>query len=175
MRSGYLMTANIFETQPTRVKAIIALAGIAVGGAIVAGIANYTYTQHRLEQCARLVDGIDRGHSTILAFRGEDAAAHSQLADRLRAVAVDLDELDLSDRRLQAYRSEFASTYRYFAAKYDSIGDILTEVNEVQPNLAGLRTIEDYRQKMANTAHNIEDRAREADRLAEQVNGYCQF
>jgi len=169
------MAVRVLENQSTKVKAIVALAGLAVGGAIVAGIANYTYTQHRLEQCAQLVENIDRGHSTILAFRGEDAAAHGRFADRLRAVAIDLDELDLSDRRLRAYRSEFASTYRYFATKYDSIATILTEVNEVKPNFAGLQTIEGHRKKMANTAHNIEQRAREADRLAEQVNGYCQL
>ncbi|MGB3241057.1 MAG: hypothetical protein WBB29_22420 [Geitlerinemataceae cyanobacterium] len=146
--------------------------GLLVASVAVSGFSYWTIAQ-KVEQCDRLIGALNEAHSTVLMLKVQDASSSYQLATNLERMTLNLGLVELEDSQLQAYKLDFARIYRELSQAFRKITRVLQLANASENTQEGLQQLERARTDVQSVQISVIGTAREADRLTQQVNLYC--
>lgn len=129
---------------------------------------------NRIEQCNQLIATINKGSALVNDRKDtHDAASHRNLAGELKAVASQIESLQLEDETLQQYQSRFMGFFRELSQAFTEMAKALQAADGIETNLEGRKRLEDAQTQLALAGKKANKTAELEDSLIVEVQNYC--
>ncbi|HIK11231.1 MAG TPA: hypothetical protein IGS52_13330 [Oscillatoriaceae cyanobacterium M33_DOE_052] len=132
-------------------------------------------TNAKVSQCHKLIQGINHGVQAIADVELNRSTTALQIGTALDTTTKKLEKLPLKDEKLQAFRRRFVIVFTALSQAFSEIGEAMSLVEIAQPNQAGITTTHTAKTKVETTSKSIKKISKDADKLAAEINTYCQF
>lgn len=127
----------------------------------------------KAQECNKLITGINQGHSLVSNFKGKDAPSASKLAQDLDKVIKQLENLELKDKKLQAFQKQFTNIYTNLSAAFYNTSQALRSASAARTKPGGIEQLQKAKQQVEAAGKVAEESAKRADLLGEEINKYC--
>lgn len=128
----------------------------------------------RIEQCNELIATVNKGSALVNDRKDRhDAASNQNLALELRAVAGQIQSLQLEDETLQQYQRRFMGFFRELSQAFIEMAKALQAADGIETNLEGRKRLEDAQTQLARAGQKANQTAELEDSLIREVQNYC--
>ena len=132
-------------------------------------------TNAKVSECHKLIQGINHGVQAIADVELNRSTTALQIGTALDTTTKKLEKLPLKDEKLPEFRRRFVIIFTALSQAFSEIGEAMSLVEIAQPNQAGIATAHSAKTKVETTSKSIKKIAKDADKLAAEINTYCQF
>lgn len=132
-------------------------------------------TNAKISECHKLIEGINHGVEAIADVKLNRSQTALQIGTDLDTTTKKLEKFQLKDEKLQTFRRRFGIIFTALSRSFREIGEAMSVVELAQPNPAGIATAHSAKTRVEKTSKSIKKIAREADKLAAEINTYCQL
>jgi hypothetical protein len=128
----------------------------------------------KISQCQRLIKVVNQGTSLIDNNKGTQVTTSLQLSNDLQNVTKAIQELRLTDPKLQKFQSSFAKVFDHLSRAIAQAASALGTAKTAEASTAGRVKIQKARTNIDSTLTAAAKTAgRESDIFGQQLNEYC--
>ena len=129
----------------------------------------------RISQCNQLIAIINKGSAVIDGQKERnDVASNQVLARDLKAVAKQIVSLELEDKRLQEYQTQFVGFFEELSQAFTEMGGALEVAVRVETNREGRQQLEEAQTQLEQAGQKASQTAEIQDKLINDLENYCQ-
>jgi chromosome segregation ATPase len=129
--------------------------------------------ENKASQCQRLITVVNQGTSLIDNNKGQQVTTSIQLSKDLATVTKSLEELKLSDPKLQEFQSSFVKVFQNLSGAIAKAATALNTAKVAEPTPSGRQKIQQARTEINSALTAAKNAAKESDTLEDQLNKYC--
>jgi oligoendopeptidase F len=130
--------------------------------------------EDQVSQCQRLIQVVNAGNSLIDHNKGQQVITSLQLSKDLLAITQALEDLNLSDPKLQEFQSSFASVFRNLSQAIAKASQALGTAKNAEISPVGREKLEQARTEIDTILTSAAQTAgKQSDALVDELNKYC--
>ncbi|HLP87846.1 MAG TPA: hypothetical protein VK184_04460 [Nostocaceae cyanobacterium] len=130
--------------------------------------------ENKITQCQKLIQVVNQGTSLIENNKGQQVTTSIQLSKDLENVTKSLQELKLSDQKLQQYQGSFAQVFQNLSQAIAKAATALNTAKSAEASPDGRLKIQKARTEIDTALTNAAKTAgKQSDTLGAQLNQYC--
>lgn len=130
--------------------------------------------ENKITQCQKLIQVVNQGTSLIENNKGQQVTTSIQLSKDLENVTKSLQELKLSDQKLQQYQGSFAQVFQNLSQAIAKAATALNTAKSAEASPDGRLKIQKARTEIDTALTNAAKTAgKQSDTLGTQLNQYC--
>jgi hypothetical protein len=129
---------------------------------------------HRpLPECRPLMTMLNQGNDLLTNIDLNDGKGISQTANSLKLLREELENLAVTDKKLQEFRSEFVKIYQTLGDAFAQTSEAIALVNKSTLEVT-LPQVKQAQLKVNQARLSISQASEEAELRSKQINEYCQ-
>ncbi|GAB4279128.1 MAG: hypothetical protein Fur0025_06120 [Oscillatoriaceae cyanobacterium] len=132
-------------------------------------------TNAKISECQKLIKGINHGVEAIADVKLNRSQTALQIGTALDTTTKELEKFPLKDEKLHTFRRRFVIIFTALGRAFREIGEAMRVVELAQPNQAGIATANSAKTRVESNRKSIKKIGRDADKLAAEINTYCQI
>ena len=127
----------------------------------------------QVTQCQKLIQVVNVGNSLIDDKKGQQVVTSVQLAKDLEAIHKSLQELHLSDPKLQEFQKDYGKIFQNLSQSIAKASEALSAAKNAEPSAAGRAKLQKARNQIDTALTSAASIGQESDVLASKLGKYC--
>ncbi|MEA5618198.1 hypothetical protein VB711_10175 [Cronbergia sp. UHCC 0137] len=131
-------------------------------------------SENKVTQCQRLIQVVNEGTSLIDNNKGKQVTTSLQLSKDLQTVTKSIEELKLTDPKLQEFQNKFVKVFESLSQSIAKASQALNTVKTAEASPSGRIKIQKARTEIDSAlTPAAKTTGKQSDILGDQLNKYC--